>query len=86
MDQRGFNWLGIVSFVVVVLLVVIVDALVLVLFFKVPPQEEERGRSEAESPVRHRPHRELGRDYLDHACIQPPLKCHVLIHVIDCFC
>ena len=36
MDQRGFNWLGIVSFVVV-LLVVIVDALVLVLFFKVPP-------------------------------------------------
>ena len=37
-------------------------------FFKVPPQggvREVRGRI-------HRPHQELGRDYLDHACIQPP--------------
>ena len=31
--------------------------------------EEERGRSDA---CGHCPHRELGRDYLDHAYIQPP--------------
>ena len=43
------------------------------LFFKVPPQEE-RGRSEAESPVDIIRTGSWERDYLDHACIQPPLS------------
>ena len=44
-------------------------------FFKVSPPwgraREVRGRI----ACGHRPHRELGRDYLDHACIQPPTGC-----------
>ena len=35
--------------------------------------EEERGKSRGPIARGHRPHRELGRDFLDHACIQPPL-------------
>ena len=43
-----------------------------IIFFKVPPPWGGAREVQGRIACGHCPHRALGRDYLDHACIQPP--------------
>ena len=52
--------------------------------FKVPPPWGGAREVQGWIVCGHRPHRELGRDYLNHACIQPPWLSALIVSFTHC--